>query len=115
MSLFASLFGIFQGKEGKPGKMEDLHLLTASEALKRIRADQLTVEEYARALLDRIKVRDDAVKAWAFLDPELVLQQARALDKVPRGEQGPLHGLPIGVKDVIYTKGKQGGDIRFGC
>lgn len=106
MSFFLDLFGIFQGKEGKQGRMKDLHTLTASEALQRIHAGTLTVEDYAIALLDRIKVRDDAVKAWAFLDREHVLKQARALDKVPRDERGPLHGLPIGVKDVIYTKGR---------
>lgn len=109
MSLFSSLFGLFQAKVGKVAAAEmeeDLHLLTASEALVRIRADTLTVEDYARSLLERIRLRDDAVRAWAFLDPELVLQQARALDKVPREKRGPLHGAPIGVKDVIYTKGE---------
>jgi Asp-tRNA(Asn)/Glu-tRNA(Gln) amidotransferase A subunit family amidase len=41
------------------------------------------------------------VRAWAFLDPELVLAQARALDAAP--ERGPLQGVPLGVKDVIDT------------
>lgn len=41
----------------------------------------------------------------AHLDPELVLTSARALDQVPPGERGPLHGVAIGVKDIIYTKG----------
>jgi amidase len=86
--------------------MKSLHLITASEALQHIRADTLTVEAYAQALLNRIRIRDDAVKAWAFLDPDHVLAQARALDALPKDQRGPLHGLPIGVKDVIYTKGK---------
>jgi Asp-tRNA(Asn)/Glu-tRNA(Gln) amidotransferase A subunit family amidase len=41
------------------------------------------------------------VHAWAFLDPELVLAQARALDAAP--VRGPLHGVPLGVKDVMDT------------
>ncbi|KAG7449204.1 amidase signature enzyme [Guyanagaster necrorhizus] len=65
----------------------------------------LTVEQYAISLLDRIKARDDAVQAWAYLDPEYILAQARELDKVPSDKWGPLHGVPIGVKDIMYTKG----------
>jgi Asp-tRNA(Asn)/Glu-tRNA(Gln) amidotransferase A subunit family amidase len=42
------------------------------------------------------------VKAWSFLAPELVIQQAQALDRVKH--RGPLHGVPIGVKDVIETR-----------
>lgn len=106
MSFLLDFLGVFQGTEGKQAKMEHLHLLTASDAFQRIRDDSLTVEDYAKALLERILARDDAVKAWAFLDRELVLRQARALDEVSREERGPLHGVPIGVKDIIYTKGR---------
>lgn len=88
------------------GSHEPLHVLTGSEALRRIREGSLTVEAYARALLNRIQAHDAAVKAWAYLDPAFVLEQARALDRVPAKERGPLHGLPIGVKDAIYTKGR---------
>lgn len=41
----------------------------------------------------------------AYLDPELVLSSAQELDRIPSNERGPLHGVAIGVKDVIYTKG----------
>ncbi|SJL02004.1 related to glutamyl-tRNA [Armillaria ostoyae] len=75
--------------------------LTATEFI----SSGLTVEQYAISLLDRIKSRDDAVQAWAYLDPEYVLAQARELDKIPRHKRGPLHGVPIGVKDTMYTKG----------
>lgn len=64
----------------------------------------LTVEQYAVSLLDRIKSRDETVQAWAYLDPEYVLAQARELDKIPMNKRGPLHGVPIGVKDTMYTK-----------
>lgn len=79
---------------------------TASEALQAFGNDSLTVEDYARSLLKRIEDRDDAVKAWAYLNPAQILEQARALDKIPKDQRGPLHGVAVGVKDVIYTKGK---------
>ncbi|KAJ6101778.1 hypothetical protein N7486_004205 [Penicillium sp. IBT 16267x] len=78
--------------------------LTASQALALMQKGDLTVEDYAKSLLSRIKARDDVVKAWAYLDPEYVLAQARKLDQIPPEERGPLHGVPIGVKDVILTK-----------
>jgi Asp-tRNA(Asn)/Glu-tRNA(Gln) amidotransferase A subunit family amidase len=80
--------------------------LTASEALGKIQADEMTVQEYAESLLERIQARDEDVKAWAYLDEKRVMQQARLLDEIPKKNRGPLHGLPIAVKDVIYTKGK---------
>ncbi|EMF10844.1 glutamyl-tRNA amidotransferase subunit A [Sphaerulina musiva SO2202] len=78
--------------------------LTATEALQAFDSGNLTVEVYARSLLDRIHKRDEVVRAWEFLDRERVIEQAKALDQVPREQRGPLHGVAIGVKDVIYTK-----------
>ncbi|KAM3453412.1 hypothetical protein MY3296_003820 [Beauveria thailandica] len=92
------------GAAQTPSIVEHAHLLTAAEVLGYIRAGDLTVEQYAQALLDRIAERDSQVQAWAYLDPNRVLEQARALDAVPREQRGPLHGMPIGVKDVIYTQ-----------
>ncbi|PNP73778.1 hypothetical protein FNYG_12968 [Fusarium nygamai] len=80
--------------------------LSATDVAAKIRDGQLTVEEYAQSLLGRIKERDPVVKAWAYLNPDQVLEQARKLDAVPKEDRGPLHGVAIAVKDVIYTKGK---------
>lgn len=88
--------------------------LTASEALAQIQADELSVQEYAESLLERIKNRDEDVKAWAYLDKDHVIQQAKLLDEVPKKNRGPLHGLPIAVKDVIYTKGESLADVSGG-
>ena len=85
--------------------MENTYRLTASQVVAAINGNQLTVEKYANSLLSHIRSRDSIVKAWAYLDPDLVLQQARHLDQVPVGKRGPLHGVAVGVKDVIYTKG----------
>jgi Asp-tRNA(Asn)/Glu-tRNA(Gln) amidotransferase A subunit family amidase len=60
-----------------------------------------TSEELVRACLDRIRERDPEIRAWAYIDPEYALQQARALDRMPR--RGPLHGIPVGIKDVLDT------------
>ncbi|KAM0269059.1 hypothetical protein ACHAQH_009837 [Verticillium albo-atrum] len=82
----------------------ELYRLTATEAAAKIRAGETTVEEYARSLLSRIEARDPVVKAWAYLDPELVIAEAKKLDQVPAEKRGPLHGVAMAVKDVIYTK-----------
>lgn len=44
------------------------------------------------------------MQGWAFFDPELVMSSARALDAIPPDQRGPLHGVAVGVKDVILTK-----------
>ena len=67
-----------------------------------VAAGKLSVEQVARAFLARIDARDDQVKAWRYINPELVIESAKALDAMP--VKGPLHGVPIGVKDVILTK-----------
>ncbi|KAM0327154.1 hypothetical protein ACHAQA_006285 [Verticillium albo-atrum] len=82
----------------------ELYRLTATEAAAKIRAGETTVEEYARSLLSRVEAHGPVVKAWAYLDPELVLAEAKKQDQIPVGERGPLHGVAIAVKDVIYTK-----------
>lgn len=79
--------------------------LTATQVLAKYKDGSLTVEDYARSLLSRIEKRDAAVNAWAYLNPDLVIEQAKKLDQVPPEQRGPLHGVAVAVKDVIYTKG----------
>lgn len=80
--------------------------LTATQALAKFKDGSLTIENYARSLLARIEKRDEAVKAWAYLNPEYVIEQAKKLDQVPFEKRGPLHGVAVAVKDIIYTKGR---------
>src|SRR5919109_1438782 len=47
------------------------------------------------------RVENDEIHAWAALDPEFARRQARALDAGP--VRGPLHGMPVGVKDIFDT------------
>jgi amidase len=89
------------------GKMmppdSELYRLTASEVARHVGSGSLTVEIYVRSLLSRIEAREPLVKAWAYLDPTLILEEAQKLDKILPEDRGPLHGIPIGIKDVIYT------------
>lgn len=78
--------------------------LTASEAQAKFKDGSLTVEEYAKSLLQRIEARDSVTHAWAYLNPNAVLERARELDRIPVQKRGPLHGVAVGVKDVILTK-----------
>jgi Asp-tRNA(Asn)/Glu-tRNA(Gln) amidotransferase A subunit family amidase len=79
----------------------DAWRLTASEIAALIKDGRSTAEAATRACLDRIAGRDAAVRAWAFVDPDAAIRRARELDAGPI--RGPLHGVPIGVKDMIDT------------
>jgi Asp-tRNA(Asn)/Glu-tRNA(Gln) amidotransferase A subunit family amidase len=74
--------------------------LSASEAAAAIEAGTLTSEKLVRDCLDRIAEREAAVKAWAFLDPERAIAQAKAADAA---KGGVLRGIPVGIKDIIDT------------
>jgi Asp-tRNA(Asn)/Glu-tRNA(Gln) amidotransferase A subunit family amidase len=78
-----------------------LNQLSVTEIAAGIAAGEVTCESVVRDCADRIATRDGVVKAWVNFDPGLALAQARALDHERR--RGPLHGVPIGVKDIIDT------------
>lgn len=84
----------------------EAYKLTATEVIAKIRDGKLSVEAYAESLLARIKERDPVVKGWVYLNPDQVLSEARRLNQIPKESRGPLHGVAVGVKDVIYTKGE---------
>ena len=66
---------------------------------------ELTSQALTAACLERIRSRDPEIQAWSFIDHDLALASARSSDEARRrGDRvGPLHGLPIGVKDVMLT------------
>jgi Asp-tRNA(Asn)/Glu-tRNA(Gln) amidotransferase A subunit family amidase len=80
-------------------------MLSAAGAAREIRDGRLTSEELVQACLERIRALEPKVQAWAFLDEEHALAQARAADeRKGSGEPiGPLHGVPVGVKDIFDT------------
>ena len=75
--------------------------LSAAAAAEAIRAGELSSEALVRACLDRIAEREPTVHAWKHIDHELAIAQARARDAEAPGR--PLHGVPVGVKDLIDT------------
>lgn len=81
--------------------MSDPTRLTALQAGDEIAAGRLTSEALVQALLQRIAERDDAVMAWAHLDPDRALEEARARDR--ERPRSILHGVPVGVKDILDT------------
>lgn len=75
--------------------------LSARDALAQIADGRLTSRDLVSACLDRCAARDATVRAWTYLDTEEALERAEVSDAAG---QGTLKGLPIGVKDIIYTK-----------
>jgi Asp-tRNA(Asn)/Glu-tRNA(Gln) amidotransferase A subunit family amidase len=78
-----------------------LNTLSVYEASSAIARGQLTSEALTRACLERIAAREPVVHAWARIDADAALAEARQRDEEP--SRGPLHGVPIGVKDVLNT------------
>ena len=80
--------------------------LSAVEAIRQIRNGEVTSEELVQACLDRIEQADGEIEAWAHLKPDYALDQARMLDaqRQAGGPVGPLHGIPVGIKDIFDTE-----------
>jgi Asp-tRNA(Asn)/Glu-tRNA(Gln) amidotransferase A subunit family amidase len=83
----------------------NLHALSASEGARLIRDGVVSSEQLVEACLARVRAVDAEVQAWAFLDPEHAREQARLADawRLEGRPIGPLHGVPVGVKDIIDT------------
>ena len=83
----------------------NLNALSATDAARLIREGAISSEQYVAACLARVREVDARIEAWAFLDPDHALAQARAADEYRRSGQpiGPLHGVPVGIKDIIDT------------
>lgn len=78
-----------------------LNELTLAELARGIAGRTLSSRNIVQACLDRIAARESTVKAWAHLDPDAALEQARHLDE--EHPRSPLHGIPVGLKDIIDT------------
>ncbi len=83
----------------------DLITLTAADAARLIRKGELTSEDLVSACLDVVAAREDEIGAWSYLDKDYALRQAREADDIRRQgrEVGALHGVPVGIKDIIET------------
>lgn len=78
-----------------------MNKFSAAEAAAAIAAGKLKSEALVAACLERVAQREEQVRAWAYIDPEYALEQARSRDR--ERPKSRLHGIPVGVKDVIDT------------
>jgi Asp-tRNA(Asn)/Glu-tRNA(Gln) amidotransferase A subunit family amidase len=83
--------------------LTNLHSISATEATRLIRDGVVSSEQFVEACLARIAEVDGQIQAWAFLDSDYVLQQARAADqrRLSGAPIGPLHGVPVAIKDIF--------------
>ncbi|CAI8016249.1 Glutamyl-tRNA(Gln) amidotransferase subunit A [Geodia barretti] len=83
------------------------HELSAAQAAAAIREGRLSPVELVEALLARIDALDPALRAWVTVDRDGARAGARAsaIELERSGPRGPLHGVPIGLKDIFYTAG----------
>ena len=86
---------------------DDLTLLSAVDAAEGIREGRISSEQLVSQYLARIDQTNDVVNAWAYLDREGALERSRQADwfrKLGRS-LGRLHGVPIGIKDIVDVRG----------
>ncbi|MDP3880090.1 MAG: amidase [Dehalococcoidales bacterium] len=81
--------------------------LTVAEAASKISTGELSVLQLVESCLDRIDALEDKIQAWVLLDREGALAASLSLDdELRKGQRrGPLHGIPVGIKDIFYTAG----------
>jgi len=93
--------------------IDKLIALSAYDAARALQSRALSARDYAGACLERIDAREPQVRAFAYINKDLVLARARALDA--GAIQGPLHGLTLAVKDVFDTwdMPTEGGSAAF--
>jgi aspartyl-tRNA(Asn)/glutamyl-tRNA(Gln) amidotransferase subunit A len=86
--------------------MTDLQHLTLEQASILLEKKEISSVELTRAALDRIRITNSDIQSFITVTEDAALAQARAADdRRARGAAGPLLGIPVGIKDVILTKG----------
>ena len=86
--------------------MIDIFLLSTNELVEKMREGQISSVEVCKAYIERINKFEKNVKAWAFLDKKVLLEKAEEADDYRKSGKplGPLHGLPVALKDIIGTR-----------
>ena len=94
-------------QSGKQPATEPLHYSSLRDVARRIQSKEISPVELTTRMLDRIAAIDPKLKSYATVMREQALEAAtRAEEEIQRGMyRGPLHGVPIAVKDLCYTKG----------
>ena len=83
------------------------HEFSAAQAANYIREGQISCEDLIKSLLDRSERLNPQLNLWAELDTTRAIKDAQQKDRelATSGPMGPLHGVPIGIKDIFNTKG----------
>ena len=86
---------------------KELHFLSVAEQAKLLRDGELSPVELTEAYLERVERLNSSLFAYITVTADMALEQARrAEEEIGRGEyRGPLHGIPIAVKDQMWTEG----------
>ena len=85
--------------------MIDVSTFTANELASKLRSGEISSVDLCNKYLERIKKFEPEVKAWAHLDKKLLLEKAEEADNHRKSGKplGPLHGMPVAIKDIIGT------------
>jgi len=90
----------------RPSTPSDLAWLSLTDAAELVRARKVSAVELVTACLDRVSTYNPKLNAFITVSGEAAMARARALDALPPGvARGPLHGVPIALKDNIDTAG----------
>ena len=87
--------------------MTKLHFKSIQTIGEEIRTGEVSPIDLTRYMLDRINTHDEKLKSYVTVMADTALAEAKAAeDEIARGHyRGPLHGVPIAVKDLCFTKG----------
>ena len=85
--------------------MTDIFSLSLEELVTKIKDAQITSVEVCNQYIERINKFEKDVKAWVHFDKKILLDKAAASDEYRRSGKplGPLHGIPIAIKDIVGT------------
>ncbi|MFH0846836.1 MAG: amidase [Chloroflexota bacterium] len=92
---------------GEDAMSREPYELGVAELAPLIAKKELSPVALVKSCLGRIKALDEKIEAWALVDEECALERAKELEKElsPGKPRSPLHGIPIGIKDIFYTAG----------
>ena len=94
------VFYIFKGE-----KVTIFEPMRLKETTEQLSSGKKTAYEIVQECLRRINILEPDIKAWVSLDPASALERARELDALPPTQRAALHGIPVGVKDIINVAG----------
>ena len=85
--------------------MIDVTSLSAYELSQKLHSGEISSVDLCTAYLDRVKKFEKDVQAWQFIDKKLLIEKAEEADTYRKSGKplGPLHGMPVAIKDIIGT------------